>query len=529
MYAELVIKNYRCFPDSHPATIQIRPGFTAFVGVNNSGKSSLLRFFYELRALFDMLTNPDVWVFLARGGVQTFSPAASVHDNAEIFSEKTDRNIELEFRFIDGTSYSPPLPGRVVIRVSRGSNQFTMQVSRSDGRLLPAHQSAQRENVTLLVFDPQGERIELAPVIDICKKLSRTLYIGPFRNAINVGSNQSYFDIQVGEAFVQRWKQYKTGTTKAENLAAYRVSDEIGHIFGFKRLEINASEDTKALQVFIDGSPYRLHEVGSGLTQFILVLVNAAIRRPAFILIDEPELNLHPSLQLDFLTTLTSYAEDGVYFATHSYGLARASAEQVYAVSRLSQGVSDMRPLESVNRLSEFLGELSFAGYRDMGFEKILLVEGPTEVKTVQQFLRLLHIDHKVVLLPLGGNSMINDKRATELEELKRISPKVFGLIDSERAADGAALDSARAGFVQACKAADIHCHVLQRRATENYLSERAIKAVKGDKYRALSPFEDRRAVNPVWSKEENWRIAREMSLQELAGTDLYDFLNSLV
>ena len=55
MHAELTIKNYRCFPDAKPARLILKSGFTAVVGPNNSGKSSLLRFFYELRGLFSGL------------------------------------------------------------------------------------------------------------------------------------------------------------------------------------------------------------------------------------------------------------------------------------------------------------------------------------------------------------------------------------------------------------------------------------------------------------------------------------------
>ena len=53
----LTVKNYRCFPDNKPVHISMRNGFTAFVGVNNSGKSSLLRMFCELRNLFSVLSN----------------------------------------------------------------------------------------------------------------------------------------------------------------------------------------------------------------------------------------------------------------------------------------------------------------------------------------------------------------------------------------------------------------------------------------------------------------------------------------
>lgn len=43
-----------------------------------------------------------------------------------------------------------------------------------------------------------------------------------------------------------------------------------------------------------------------------------AMKSPKLLLIDEPESHLHPSLQAKFLTAMTSYADYGVFFATHS-------------------------------------------------------------------------------------------------------------------------------------------------------------------------------------------------------------------
>jgi AAA15 family ATPase/GTPase len=59
MLVDLTINNHPCFAGSKPAHIVLRDGFTAFVGVNNSGKSSLLKFFFELRPLFDMPTTAN--------------------------------------------------------------------------------------------------------------------------------------------------------------------------------------------------------------------------------------------------------------------------------------------------------------------------------------------------------------------------------------------------------------------------------------------------------------------------------------
>ncbi|NJD78916.1 MAG: hypothetical protein FIB08_17790 [Candidatus Methanoperedens sp.] len=278
----------------------------------------------------------------------------------------------------------------------------------------------------------------------------------------------------------------------------------------------------------INGKSYFLSEVGSGITQFILVLANAAMKKPAYILIDEPELNLHPSLQLDFLTTLGSYASEGILYSTHSIGLARSSADRVYTVRKDANNGSEITELEATPRLSEFLGELNFSGYRELGFDKILLVEGPTEIKTIQQFLRLYEKDHKIVLLPLGGDSLINGLSELELEEIKRISENTSALIDSERSSSGARLSHNRMAFVEICKKIGINCHVLERRAIENYFTDRALKNAKGEEYNALQFYQKLGDIKPSWSKHENWRIAREMNLNDLNATELGDFLRDL-
>jgi len=80
-----------------------------------------------------------------------------------------------------------------------------------------------------------------------------------------------------------------------------------------------------------------------------------AVRPSTFILIDEPELSLHPSLQLDFIDALSSYASQGVIFATHSLGLARTAAEYSYALRKENNAGAIMRPFDELPRLGEFV------------------------------------------------------------------------------------------------------------------------------------------------------------------------------
>ena len=147
---------------------------------------------------------------------------------------------------------------------------------------------------------------------------------------------------------------------------------------------------------------------------------------------------------------------------------------------RIVYGESEVSEYQDTPRLSEFLGALSFSGYKDAGFDKVLLVEGRTDVKTIQQVLAKYKKDHQIVLLPLGGRTLINKNSKEELQEIKRITKNVFSVIDSEREHAGAPLDSGRQAFVSNCQDLGINIHVLNFRATENYFSDLAVKKVFG-------------------------------------------------
>lgn len=370
--------------------------------------------------------------------------------------------------------------------------------------------------------------IDFLPVSAISDFLVNTLYVPAFRNAINIGQHDKYFDIQVGQMFTQEWKHFKSGWDKSRSEACWRLEKQMAQIFGLEDLQINPLANDKELQIIADGKSYKASDMGSGLLQFVIVLAKAAIASPKFILIDEPESNLHPTLQLDFLTTLASYAREGVLLSTHSVGLAKAAAERIYSVRRLKTRNSELKHFEATNNLTELLGELGFNAYRDLGFSKVLLVEGPSDLKLIQQFLRRLHKEHEVLLLPLGGASMISAQIDVALEEIKRIGACVSALIDSERNSADEEIPRNRRDFAEKCRQAKINCCILERRAIENYLTDRAIKIIKGEKYSALGPYTKLEQSGLPWAKEENWLIAGEMESAEFLDTDLGMFLGSL-
>jgi energy-coupling factor transporter ATP-binding protein EcfA2 len=373
--------------------------------------------------------------------------------------------------------------------------------------------------------------IEFFPLFESLRVLNSILYIPPFRNLINEGSSQ-YFGQPVGTAFVKVWNAKKTGNDKNENRTVGRITEDIKHIFDFENLEINASDDGKTLKLTVDNNPFNLKELGSGISQFIYVLGTAAFAKPSYILIDEPENNLHPSLQIDFLTSLASYASFGIIFSTHSIGLARSVSEKTYSFVR-KKGFASNTIVRDFSRNSmgyaEFMGEMGYSTYHDLGFDRILFVEGITDVGFFQQILRKIKKDHEIVILPLGGSQFINGKVALELEELKRLSENIAVIIDSERNDPQDVISESRKDFKRICESYGFKVLVTHRRATENYLSESAIQKVKGPKYKALMEYQKLKEANFSWDKSENWRIVREMGLEELEKTDLLKFIREFI
>jgi hypothetical protein len=69
---------------------------------------------------------------------------------------------------------------------------------------------------------------------------------------------------------------------------------------------------------------------------------------------------------------------------------------------------------------------------------------------------------------------------------------------------------------------------VLDRTAIENYFPDKAVPKALGKEYVGLGPFDKLKEATVPWHKSENWKIARQLSKNDLKGTDLGKFLDSL-
>lgn len=517
---ELSLQNYRCFSMANRAQLRIGPGCTAIVGPNNSGKTSILRSFFELRRLYAELSKPQkLYNVVTNGVVANFEAERPI----ELFNNANQEAMRIRMRVFR----DPPLKWDAInIKITRDTNKAELTITGKNDAELPLPTESEWSIIGNNVQTRQGDVVaDLGPITTAFRDLAQSMYIPAFRHILRGATGPNQFDIEVGEPVVKKWSQLKFGANSEQRDSCHEVTDEIRQLLGFDQLSIDASDDKTHLQLRIDGRSYRLDEVGAGTAQVIVVLFMAALRKPKYVFIDEPELNLHPTLQVDFVRTLAKYAERGIVFATHSYGLARSLADRLFTCSMHERHVT-MREVDRTPRLSELMGVLSYGGYTDIGYNKVLLVEGVTEVLTIRELMRTLDASQNVLLIPLGGTNLICGRREQELAEMVRIIPNPecgFALIDSEKKGPNDQLKPGRQSFATACKNLRIRCHVLERRATENYFPSEATKKIVN--VEGLGPYDEPKA----WPKNHNAAIAREMDRESLLQTDLGKFLSTVL
>jgi predicted ATPase len=521
----LEVRNYRVFTDQTPFVLPLDAAVVAFVGPNNIGKTSALRLIYELRPVWQAFEPGLLASLIGRNNGLPGGGLIGVRDQPEVFSNTNDLPIRIDWVFAKGCE-DPVHIRRIKFELSR-SQTVTVRVVMSNGEEIqsPGSITANPDRTSIT----RQDGLELFNAVDlstIANRFAAAKFIPALRSAAAT-SQGTINEMPQGADLASYWRTLKTGTSKGGNGLCIRAENTLKQAFGFNDLQINVGA-TNDFSLLIDGKPYRLDEVGNGFAHFMCAVIETVVRPTPLVLIDEPETGLHPAMQRKLLDLVSESSGGNVYFATHSLGLARSYADRVLGMHNVGGKlhIDDIRNLRSY---SEFLGELSFSAWSDVGFEAVLLVEGPVEIRGMPVLFRYLGIDTRVMPMSLGGSDFINASNEKSLAEFRRLRCPVFVLIDRDGIDGSDAIPKEREAFVESCKGLGFTTHILGRRAIENYVSDGAVRqVVRSASARALSPLERLDSVQTGWGKEQIPALLAAMPWAEIEPTDLGKFLVSL-
>lgn len=116
-------------------------------------------------------------------------------------------------------------------------------------------------------------------------------------------------------------------------------------VFPNNSVETESYEDLVRLKVSTDGRADSISDVGFGFSQVLPIIVQAAAMDPGeTLIIEQPELHLHPKAQVAFATFMTAAMKTGIKFIieTHSEHILKGLQLQISSTSvREAENVSD--------------------------------------------------------------------------------------------------------------------------------------------------------------------------------------------
>jgi predicted ATPase len=336
---ELTIENYGCI---RSATIALTP-LHAFIGPNDSGKSTILRAAETLGAAFGQVWRPDLQDALqgnvARGGT---------------------RIAALSSPFVSRVEAGPgDLFSSLAVREAGAERELGRYGIGTNGVVRPESEAVR--GALLLRLDPDFLRLPATLLPDAV----------PMRFANDRGMGlPSVFD-----ALVNR---------RVERFLA--ISEDVRRLFPFVKAvrmqNVNAS--TKAIAIELrDGQMVPASHVSEGLLYYLAFAVLPDVDPTALVLVEEPENGLHPARIADVVRVLREVSKTRqVLLATHSPLVVNELApEEVSVVTRVEPMGTQATLIKDTPGFAErsevyALGEL-WVSYANGENEAALLQGGP--------------------------------------------------------------------------------------------------------------------------------------------------------
>ncbi|MEE9456572.1 MAG: ATP-binding protein [bacterium] len=516
-FVSVGLKNFRSFPGG---TIEIGKGVNIIIGVNNSGKSNLIRAFEKFKECFKITTTKNGTL-----GIPT------VHFGSEDLFDKVGTGAEIEIQYNLETSYNIEYFYKAGVydnlknistELKEKEKLLSLQISfSSTPEKTGIDEKALRQQIQPEIEEIRGGKLlNVEPMIDYFKKdlfdkFSNQIVVVPDMRRITAGDSYT----RGGEGAVWWVDRLVSPPDDERDAYANRYGDIryfIGTLINIPKDEIHLSVNQEKTKIFLHTPDFdkgrEVYSLGSGIRELIVLAIDFSHLNNAVIAIEEPEAHLHPDLIRKFLELTIENAKTNnnqYLITTHSNIFLDPLFGNRNVISVVHKnGQSYATPCTTDKVLYETIRSLGNKPSELLLSNCIIWVEGPTDRFYINRWFELLDDslpenggygfieDIHYTFAFYGGSSLYHMTLADDAEgkgealsdllNILSISRNVIVVMDSdlsnEEATEGKELPeinkAVKSRIIDECKTAGYMVWVTKGREMENYIPESVIKEV---------------------------------------------------
>lgn len=208
---------------------------------------------------------------------------------------------------------------------------------------------------------------------------------------------------------------------------------------------------------------------GSGIREALRLILDVEFQHPEILLVEEPEIHLHPALETTIMRYLKSISSDcQVFITTHSTNfLDTSDMRNVYLVSK-PESTTNVQLLDLQEAEAQIPKELGLRLSSLFMFDRLLFVEGPSDEAAVREWSSTLGISlsqANLGFIHMGGVHNFGHFASEEvLSLLSKRQVKMWFLVDRDER------DEAEVEKLQKLLGENAELMVLTKRELENYM-----------------------------------------------------------
>jgi hypothetical protein len=320
-----------------------------------------------------------------------------------------------------------------------------------------------------------------------------------------------------------------------------RLRRFIGEVINRPHVDIQIPHDRKTINVKTDSSVVPIEALGSGIHELFMLASRVVLNAKRTILLEEPEVHMHPELQKKFMAFIARESESQFFITTHSAHIIDTESAAVFGV-RSMNGMASVEPLLTGRTKRRMCSELGYRPSDLLQANCIIWVEGPSDRIYIDHWMKAIAPELREGIhfsIMFYGGRLLSHLSAedAELEDFVGLLPinrHPAVLMDSDRGSDEHDLGSTKQRVLAELREVGGFSWVTCGREVENYVppvlrleairhAHPAAENLAGGLHRFAKPLDYKKSSGErVTDGFNKMKIARYVARQE-ADLSLWD------